>query len=277
MTPLNEPDLAHAGDEQLEAALEQAELPSLMPALAYLTGDMALVGSDLRPRASGPIEVVLAAQGGMTTAQQALARQRALDALIAFRDGGCVPAPPSARLADQRALMTFMTGDVDDRYLPMLSFELGLPADTDAPDWTKEAVAPGRNFRVAVIGAGMSGLAVAYRLLQAGIDFVVFERNDDVGGVAGWRTTIPAAASTPAISATATPSCSVTTGRTSSRAGRRSASTSSARASSLACASASGSAPRCEPRDSMSAAASEKLVTGGRPARLQQGPAASAQ
>ena len=182
MTPLNEPDLAHAGDEQLEAALEQAELPSLMPALAYLTGDMALVGSDLRPRASGP-SVVLAAQGGMTTAQQALARQRALDALIAFRDGGCVPAPPSARLADQRALMTFMTGDVDDRYLPMLSFELGLPADTDAPDWTKEAVAPGRNFRVAVIGAGMSGLAVAYRLLQAGIDFVVFERNDDVGGV----------------------------------------------------------------------------------------------
>ena len=57
------------------------------------------------------------------------------------------------------------------------------PADADAPDWTKEAVAPGRDFRVAVIGAGMSGLAVAYRLLQAGIDFVVFERNDDVGGV----------------------------------------------------------------------------------------------
>jgi 4-hydroxyacetophenone monooxygenase len=36
---------------------------------------------------------------------------------------------------------------------------------------------------VAVIGAGMSGLAAAHRLLKAGIDFVVFERNDDVGGV----------------------------------------------------------------------------------------------
>jgi len=182
MTPPNEPDLAHASDEQLEAVLEQAELPSLMPALAYLTGDMALVGSDLRPRASGP-SVVLAAQGGMTPAQQALARRRALGALIAFRDGGCVPAPPPARLTDQRALMTFMAGDVDDRYLSMLAFELGLPSDADAPGWTKEAVAPGRNFRVAVIGAGMSGLAAAYRLLQAGIDFVVFERNDDVGGV----------------------------------------------------------------------------------------------
>ena len=40
-----------------------------------------------------------------------------------------------------------------------------------------------RDFRVAIIGAGMSGLAVAYRLLQAGIDFVVFERNYDACGV----------------------------------------------------------------------------------------------
>ncbi len=182
MTPAIGQDLAHATDEQLQAALEQAELPSLMPALAHLTGDMSLVGSDLRPSSSGP-SVVLAAQGGMTSEQQALARRRALDALIAFRDGGCVHAPPPVRLADQRALMTFITGDVDDRYLPMLAFELGLPADADAPDWTKEAIAPGRDFRVAVIGAGMSGLAAAYRLLQAGIDFVVFERNNDVGGV----------------------------------------------------------------------------------------------
>jgi 4-hydroxyacetophenone monooxygenase len=175
-------NLAHATDQELRSALEQAELPSLMPALSYLTGDLSLVGSELRPPASGP-SVVLAAQGGMSPAQQELARQRAQDALIAFRDGGRVPAPPPTRLAEHRALMTFMTGNVDDRYLPMLAFELGLPADTDAPDWTKESIAPNRNFRVAVIGAGMSGLAVAYRLLQAGIDFVVFERNEDVGGV----------------------------------------------------------------------------------------------
>ena len=174
--------LRQASDQQLAAALRDAELPSLMPALAYLTGDMSLVGSELRPALTGP-SVVLAPQGGMTPQQQALARQRALDALIAFRDGGCIPAAPPSDREDQRALLTFMTGDVDDRYLPMLAFELGLPADTDAPGWTKAALAPGRDFRVAVIGAGMSGLAVAYRLLQAGIDFVVFERNDDVGGV----------------------------------------------------------------------------------------------
>jgi 4-hydroxyacetophenone monooxygenase len=182
MTLATEKNLAHASDEQLEAALQQAELPSLMPALAYLTADASLVDPGLRPPSSGR-SVVLAVQGGMTLAQQELARRRALGALTAFRDGGCVPAPPPAGIEDKRALMTFMTGDVDDRYLPMLAFELGLPADTGAPAWTKEAVAPGRDFRVAVIGAGMSGLAMAHRLLQAGIDVTVFERNGDVGGV----------------------------------------------------------------------------------------------
>ena len=158
--------LRQASDQQLETALPDAELPSLMPALAYLTGDMSLAGGDLRPPVTGP-SVVVAPQGGMT--------------------------PPPARREDQQALLTCMTGDVDDRYLPMLAFELGLPragtapgagdGDTDAPGWTKPALAPGRDFRVAVIGAGMSGLAVAYRLLQAGLGFVVFERNADVGGV----------------------------------------------------------------------------------------------
>ena len=79
--------LRQASDQQLETALRDAELPSLMPALAYLTGDMSLAGGDLRPPVTGP-SVVVAPQGGMTPAQQSLARQRALDALIAFRDGG---------------------------------------------------------------------------------------------------------------------------------------------------------------------------------------------
>jgi 4-hydroxyacetophenone monooxygenase len=35
---------------------------------------------------------------------------------------------------------------------------------------------------VAIIGAGMSGLLAAHRLLQAGIEVVVLEKNDDVGG-----------------------------------------------------------------------------------------------
>ncbi|PRH79447.1 4-hydroxyacetophenone monooxygenase [Streptomyces solincola] len=45
---------------------------------------------------------------------------------------------------------------------------------------------PTRHLRVAVIGSGFSGLGMAIRLLQKGIDdFLVFERADEVGGT--WR------------------------------------------------------------------------------------------
>ena len=37
-------------------------------------------------------------------------------------------------------------------------------------------------FTVGIIGAGMSGIAAGHRLGQAGIDYVVFEKNPDVGG-----------------------------------------------------------------------------------------------
>jgi cation diffusion facilitator CzcD-associated flavoprotein CzcO len=47
-------------------------------------------------------------------------------------------------------------------------------------------VSAGNDFRVAIIGAGFSGLGMAIRLKQEGIhDFVVLERADDVGGT--WR------------------------------------------------------------------------------------------
>ncbi|MEV7602962.1 NAD(P)/FAD-dependent oxidoreductase [Kitasatospora sp. NPDC089797] len=57
-----------------------------------------------------------------------------------------------------------------------------LPAT--APAGTRPA--PVRHLKVAVIGAGFSGLGTAIRLLQAGEDdFLVFERADDLGGT--WR------------------------------------------------------------------------------------------
>src|SRR4051794_31651552 len=48
------------------------------------------------------------------------------------------------------------------------------------------ALPVGRHVRVAVIGAGFAGLAVAHHLRAAGIeDFVVLERGGTVGGT--WR------------------------------------------------------------------------------------------
>ena len=54
--------------------------------------------------------------------------------------------------------------------------------DPRAPSWHLREVAPSRDFRCGVIGAGISGLVAAYRLRQAGFVVTVFEKNDDVGG-----------------------------------------------------------------------------------------------
>ena len=49
-------------------------------------------------------------------------------------------------------------------YVPLLEEELALRGDDRrAPQWTTD-VAPDTDFRVAVIGAGMSGLLTAHRL-----------------------------------------------------------------------------------------------------------------
>jgi 4-hydroxyacetophenone monooxygenase len=180
MSLTSDPPAITADDDALARAIDGAELPSLLPALAYLTGDMSLVADELRP--PGVLSAVVLPQAGMSDGVQALARQRAWSALRRFRDGGCVPSDPPAP-ADLRTMMEFITGPLSDDYLPLLTFELGLPEEIGSPGWRKDEMAPERSFSVAVIGAGMSGLAMAHRLSQADVAFVVLERNADVGGV----------------------------------------------------------------------------------------------
>ena len=75
--------------------------------------------------------------------------------------------------------------------MPLLQEELAVTGDDRrAPGWTKDELAPDVPYQVAVIGAGMSGLLAAYRLHQAGVPFVVFEKNQDVGGT-WWENTYP--------------------------------------------------------------------------------------
>ena len=166
-------------DDEIRELLEQAEVPPLLPALAYATGDLSLLREELRPDAM----LVAMPQGGLTDDQQAEARELALDALRRFRDGACRPASvPSDE--DLLRIMEYAVGGVEMAdYLPLLEEELAYRGeDRRAPGWHLADTAPDVTFRVLIIGAGMSGLLAAHRLQQAGIPFVVVEKNDDVGG-----------------------------------------------------------------------------------------------
>ena len=82
--------------EFIEAALREAHLPSLLPALALITGDHALLRDELRPDPTN----LLDPQGGLTPDALALGRKLALAAIVAYRDGGCRVAP----MPDERGL-----------------------------------------------------------------------------------------------------------------------------------------------------------------------------
>src|SRR5215203_1057044 len=166
-------------DEELREILVDAEIPPLLPALAYLTGDLDLLRPELRP---DPMLLAMP-QGGLTEEQMAQARELALEALIRYRDGGCRPAQPPSD-ADLQTILEFTVGGAEmGAYLPLLEEELAYRGeDRRAPGWTVDEVAPDVAFRVVIVGAGMSGLLAAHRLQQAGIPFVIVEKNDDVGG-----------------------------------------------------------------------------------------------
>jgi 4-hydroxyacetophenone monooxygenase len=166
-------------DDEIRRYLDDAELPPLLPALAYLTGDLGLLRDDLRP------DPLLASmpQGGLTDEQQATVKELAVAAIARYRDGGCQPAEPPSEEVLLRILEHTVGITGMEAYLPLLEEELAFCGeDRRAPGWHASVIDPERRFRVVIIGAGMSGILAAHRLQQAGIEFVVLDKNDDVGG-----------------------------------------------------------------------------------------------
>lgn len=176
--------LVEATDETIVRALDSAVVPPLLAALALVLDDPGLLPDHLRPGKA----TLLDPNAGLSTEQLDEARELARAALHRLRDGdgprGSVgPTLPAPTREDLQPILQFVAGGepVDD-YLELLQEELGLGDDLRAPGWHRQELAPAQRFRVAVIGAGMSGLVAARRLRQAGLDVVVVEKNQDVGG-----------------------------------------------------------------------------------------------
>ncbi len=162
----------------VRAIVRRAYLPPLIAALAQATGDLSLLRDDLRPDPTRARE----AQGGMSQEQRAAARD--LAAQVILRRGDGADDVPITDVETLREIVAFAIGEpVSDGYLPLLLEELPVSGtDRRAPGWTKAEIDPEREFEVAIVGAGMSGLLAAHRLSQAGVPFVVIEKNADVGG-----------------------------------------------------------------------------------------------
>jgi 4-hydroxyacetophenone monooxygenase len=163
----------------LTAALEDAHIPTLVPALVLLTGDTAWLDGE------APVYIPVAddAQGGLSPQFQAKVRAAAKAAFDKRAAGEPLPPPPSPDTV--RRMMDYVAGQpIPERYAPFLMEELGLDGiDAKRPHWQSPKLrAAAATMKVTIVGAGMSGLLTAIRLQQAGIGFEIVEKNPDVGG-----------------------------------------------------------------------------------------------
>ena len=167
-------------DAAIASALEDASIPTLMMSMIHMSGDASLLDGAVRPAGVYINEY----QGYMSEEDKASVRAHALDVIRAFRDGGCkLPPTPSAETIHR--MMNFLVAqDVPADYVPMMLEEMELDGvDQRSDAWGDEVDRERRaQHKVLVIGGGMSGVLAAYRLQEAGIPFVVIEKNPSVGG-----------------------------------------------------------------------------------------------
>ena len=175
----------HAGqpitddDAAIAAALEDVSIPTLVLSMVHLTGDPSWIRGDVRPNGLFLNEV----QGFLSEEDKAAVRVRALEAITAFRDGGCVlPPPPSAELV-QEMMSWLVCEPVPDEYVPMMLEELDLDGtDPRRVDWSGIAPEDRAALPVVIIGCGMSGVLAGVRLAEAGVPFTIVEKNAGAGG-----------------------------------------------------------------------------------------------
>lgn len=161
--------------ERLRLALEDANMPTLLLVLQHLTGDSKWTHPPYRPARGKPLDDN--DSGGLPPEIRAEVRASALEAVIAFYEGRLDPVTPSPDEVT-RMLGCAMVEEVPLEYGELLSEEMGfIPRDVEV---LAESIPA--DFQAVIIGAGLSGICMALKLASAGINFVVLEKDADLGG-----------------------------------------------------------------------------------------------
>jgi len=180
---------AQFSDEQIADALKDVSIPTLLLSCVHMTEDPGVRESIL----TGPIKpqglFLNEVQGFMSEEDQQAARELALPIIAAWRDRGCPEPEPVDPVLLKRMMDWIVCEEVGAEYVPMMLEEMELDG---ADARSTGAVATSDPRPVVIVGLGMSGLLAAIRLQEAGIPYVVFEKNDGVGGT-WWENSYPGA------------------------------------------------------------------------------------
>ncbi len=176
-------------DEAIARALQEVSVPALMCSLVHMSGDPSWIRGDIQPNVGMSLDI----QGAMSEEDMAEVRSRAIPVIAAYRDGGCVPVDLSRDLLLE--MMSFLgRRQVEDRLAGLLFDDLQFEgADSGQIRWghtisaSQQVATP-----VIVIGCGMGGILAGIRLKQAGLPFVILDKNAGPGGT-WWENRYPGA------------------------------------------------------------------------------------
>ncbi len=165
-------------EEQLQAALPLANVPTLLLLLVQLTGDLRWLEAPYLPERSRGVDDN--DTGGLPQAVQDEIRSGARDAILAWHRGKALALPePSPELL-VRMMSVSEGAPIPAEHAELMLARLNAFADPQTPT-LRDCVPAG--FRALIIGAGMSGICAAVKLRQAGIPYIIVDKQDDASGV----------------------------------------------------------------------------------------------
>ena len=176
-------------DNAIAAALDDVSVPVLLCSLVHMTGDP----SWIRDVSLAHMPNTMNLQGGLDDDVIADLRRRALPAIAAYRDGGCIPHELPRDVVVE--MFAFLAGTpLEGVMVPMFVEDMQFDgADGGAISWGDEVTEDAKAASpVVVIGAGLSGILAGIRLTQAGLPFVIVEKDEGPGGT-WWENRYPGA------------------------------------------------------------------------------------
>lgn len=161
----------------LREALKEADIAPMLMVLVQLTGDLSIMH-----KVAPFIRGAWSFQEQVPEELKQEVRDRLVDALRKQVALNQEPAIPNSEILVQ--MMSVAVGQkVPEAYVPLLREEMQFDEKKSRViQWQVDKSVNAAPISAIVIGAGLAGVCAAIQLKQAGVPFIIVEKNSDVGG-----------------------------------------------------------------------------------------------